>query len=79
MRVVALALALSVGGLGGVAIAKPKAPPKTQGDAKKNKDGDKNPPPGDPGTNEGGAGRTNATGDAARDAEGPSNATGHRP
>ena len=65
-------------GIASPALAKKKSPPKASGtvktsDADKN---DKNPAPGDKGTNEGGQGRTNATEDAARAAEGSNNSRG---
>jgi hypothetical protein len=54
-----------------------KSKPKTSGEVKKKED--KSPPPGDKSTNEGGQGRTNATEDAARDAEPPNASRGSRP
>lgn len=58
--------------------ARKKKKPATSGEVKKGEE--KPPKPGDPGVNEDNAtGRTNATRDAARDAEGPTNATGRRP
>jgi hypothetical protein len=76
VRALLLALAVTLAA-GAPALAK-KKPPKTSGDVKKEKEA-RPPAPDDKGTNEGGAGRRNATEDAARDAEGPGNATGHRP
>jgi hypothetical protein len=71
---------LMVAGLGvlfGVAtpaLAK-KKPPKSSGSVKTSEN-DKNPSPGDKGTNEGAQGRQNATEDAARAAEGSNNSRG---
>jgi hypothetical protein len=53
------------------ALAKKKKAPAAEGTAKKGKDADKPPPPGDKRTNEGAQGRMNATEDAARDADSP--------
>jgi hypothetical protein len=68
---IAFALAFSSFGSFTAAHAK-KKPPKTSGTVKKG-DADKPPAPDDKGTNEGGAGRKNATEDAARGAESPTN------
>jgi hypothetical protein len=66
----ALTLAFTSFGVCGSAYAKKKT--KTSATVKKG-DGEKLPAPDDKGTNEGGAGRRNATEDAARSAESPTN------
>jgi hypothetical protein len=53
------------------ALAKKKKAASAQGTAQKKKDADRNPPPGDKGTNEGAQGRMNATEDASRGADSP--------
>jgi len=68
----ALALAFALAPFGGATAHAKKKPPKTSGTVKKG-DAEKNPAPDDKGTNEGGAGRRNATEDAARAAESPTN------
>jgi len=70
MRALAFALALLAVA---PAIAK-KSKPGTSGEVKKKEN--KPPPPGDKSQNEGGQGRTNATEDAARDAEPPGSSRG---
>jgi hypothetical protein len=70
MKTIAFALAL----LSCAPAFAKKSKPSTSGEVKKKEN--KPPPPGDKSQNEGGQGRTNATEDAARDAEPPGSSRG---
>ncbi len=72
-RSMVVVLAALLGHAPATLAARPKRPPQTDSVKKTRRDTRPPPPPGDKGANEGSTGRKNATEDAARSAESPTN------